>query len=73
MALGAAPGSDLAMLERLHRDALGQAGRLVIVAELDGEVAGMAHIASSGAGNAPHRAEVQRVAVAERARPGRRH
>jgi acetyltransferase len=38
------------------------------VAELDGEVAGMAHIAPSRAANARHRAEVQRVAVAGEAR-----
>jgi len=34
------------------------------------EVVAMAHIAPSGADNAPHRAEVQRVAVAETARGG---
>jgi GNAT superfamily N-acetyltransferase len=70
MSLGAAPGSDLAALERLHRDALGEDDRVVLVAELDGEVVGMAHLAPSRAANAPHRAEVQRVAVAERARGG---
>jgi GNAT superfamily N-acetyltransferase len=68
MALGAAPGADSATLERSHREALVEAGRLVLVAELDGEVVGMAHLAPSGAANAPHRAEVQRVAVAETAR-----
>jgi GNAT superfamily N-acetyltransferase len=68
MALGAAPGADGAALERSHREALAEAGRLVLVAELDGEVEGMAHLAPSGAANAPHRAEVQRVAVAESAR-----
>lgn len=64
MALGAAPGADLATLERSHRQALAEADRIVLVAEHEGEVVGMAHIASSRAANAPHRAEVQRVAVA---------
>jgi GNAT superfamily N-acetyltransferase len=68
MSLGAAPGSDLATLERLHRDALAEADRVVLVAEVDGDVVGMAHLAPSRAANAPHRAEVQRVAVAESAR-----
>jgi acetyltransferase len=40
----------------------------VLVAELDGDVVGIAHLVPSGAANAPHRAEVQRVAVAERVR-----
>ncbi len=70
MALGAAPGSDLAVLERLHRDALGERDRCVLVAERDGELVGMAHLAPSRAANAPHRAEVQRVAVAANARGG---
>ena len=68
MALGAAPGSDRPTLERSHREALAEPGRTVVVAELDGEVVGMAHLAPSSAANAPHRAEVQRVAVAETAR-----
>jgi acetyltransferase len=68
MALGAAPGADRTTLERSHREALGEPGRTVVVAELDGEVVGMAHVAPSGAANAPHRAEVQRVAVAESVR-----
>jgi GNAT superfamily N-acetyltransferase len=68
MALGAAPGADGAALERSHAEALTEAERTVVVAELDGEVVGMAHVAPSGAANAPHRAEVQRVAVAESAR-----
>lgn len=70
MALGAAPGTDLEGLERWHREALAEPGRVVLVAELDGEVVGMAHVAPSGAANAPHRAEVQRVAVAARVRGG---
>jgi ribosomal protein S18 acetylase RimI-like enzyme len=68
MALGAAPGSDLAALERSHRDALAESDRVVLVAERDGEVVGMAHLVPSGAANAPHRAEVQRVAIAAEAR-----
>ena len=68
MALGAAPGADRTTLERSHREALAEPGRTVVVAELDREVVGMAHVAPSGAANAPHRAEVQRVAVAESVR-----
>ena len=65
MALGAAPGVDLPTLELSHRAALAEPGRVVLVAERDGEVVGMAHIVPSNAANAGHRAEVQRVAVAE--------
>ena len=68
MALGAAPGADAAALERSHRAALAETGRVVVVAERYGEVVAMAHIVPSGAANAPHRAEVQRVAVAEAVR-----
>lgn len=68
MSLGAAPGSDLALLERLHRDAVAETERVVLVAESAGELVGMAHIAPSRAANAPHRAEVQRVAVAGQVR-----
>jgi acetyltransferase len=68
MALGAAPDADLATLERSHRDAIMAPNRTVLVVELDAEIVGMAHIVRSGAANAPHRAEVQRVAVAETAR-----
>ena len=68
MALGAAPGADRTTLERSHREALAEPWRTVVVAELDGEVVGMAHVAPSGAANAPHSAEVQRVAVAESVR-----
>jgi acetyltransferase len=68
MALGAAPGADLRALERLYSAALAEPGRIVLVAEQDGEVVGMAHVAPSGAANAAHRAEVQRVAVAETVR-----
>ena len=68
MALGAAPGTDLDGLEGWHREALSEPGRVVLVAEFDGEVLGMAHLAPSSGANAPHRAEVQRVAVAARVR-----
>jgi acetyltransferase len=62
MALGATRETDL---EELHRRALAEEDRLVLVAERDDELVGMAHLAPSHAANAPHRAEVQRVAVAE--------
>jgi GNAT superfamily N-acetyltransferase len=68
MSLGAAPGSDLATLERSQREALAEDDRVVLVAEHAGEVVGMAHVAPSRAANAPHRAEVQRVAVADHVR-----
>ena len=68
MSLGAAPGSDLAALERSHREALEESDRVALVAERDGEVVAMAHLAPSRAANASHRAEVQRVAVAGDAR-----
>ena len=65
MALGATRETDL---EELHRAALADAGRVVLVAERDDEVVGMAQLVPSTAANAPHRAEVQRVAVAQSAR-----
>ena len=68
MALGAAPGSDVETLAKLHQRSLAERERVVLVAERDGEVVGMAHIVPSGAANATHRAEVQRVAVAAAAR-----
>lgn len=68
MALGAAPGADRAALERSHRDAIAAPNRTVLVADRNGEVVGMAHMVRSSAANAPHRAEVQRVAVAARVR-----
>jgi GNAT superfamily N-acetyltransferase len=64
MALAAAPDSDLATLERYHRDSMAAPNRVVLVAERGGEIVGMAGLARSGVANAPHRAEVQRVAVA---------
>ena len=42
--------------------------RVLVVAELNGAVVGMAQVAPSDAQNAAHRAEVQRVAVAAEAR-----
>ena len=68
MALGAAPGADTSELERSYRDLVADPGRLVIVAEEDGELVAMAQLVRSGAANAPHRAEVGRVAVAESVR-----
>jgi acetyltransferase len=65
MALGATSNTDL---EELNRAALADGDRLVLVAELDDQVVGMAQLVPSGAANARHRAEVQRVAVAEDAR-----
>jgi GNAT superfamily N-acetyltransferase len=64
MALAAAPGSDAEMLERSHHDAVAEPRRIVIIAEQAGDVVAMAYILRSGVPNAPHRAEVQRVAVA---------
>jgi acetyltransferase len=68
MALSAAPDAYAGTLERLHADAITDAARVVLVAEDDGDVVGMAHLEPSRAGNAAHRAEVQRVAVAADAR-----
>ena len=65
MALGATIATDL---EELHRSALADPDRVVVVAEHDGNVVGMAHLVPSGAANASHRAEVQRVAVDTAAR-----
>jgi GNAT superfamily N-acetyltransferase len=65
MALGASSATDL---EELHRAALADGDRVVLVAEREDEIVGMAHLVPSAAANAPHRAEVQRVAVAADAR-----
>lgn len=62
MALGATSTTNL---EELHAAALADGGRTVLVAEKGDEVVGMAHLVPSAAANAPHRAEVQRVAVAQ--------
>jgi acetyltransferase len=68
MALSAAPGAYAGALERLHGDAIADPARVVLVADDEGEVIAMAHLDPSRAGNAAHRAEVQRVAVAAAAR-----
>ena len=68
MALGAAPNADAAALERSHRSAVADPGRMVVVVEESDEVVAMAHVVPADAANAPHRAEVQRVAVAAGAR-----
>jgi GNAT superfamily N-acetyltransferase len=68
MALSAAPGVYVGTLERLHRDAIADSARVVLVADDEGKVVGMAQLQPSRAGNAGHRAEVQRVAVAASSR-----
>jgi acetyltransferase len=71
MALGALDSLGRSVLERWYRDivaALGNRDRLLLVAEEDGEILGMAQLVFSGATNADHRAEVQRVGVATAAR-----
>lgn len=65
MSLGATSATDL---EQLHATALADSDRVVLVAEDGDAIVGMAHIVPSSAANAAHRAEVQRVAVAESAR-----
>ncbi|MFL5945633.1 MAG: GNAT family N-acetyltransferase [Gaiellaceae bacterium] len=65
MALGATVDTDL---EDLHRTALADGDRVLVVAERADEVVGMAQLVPSTAANARHRAEVQRVAVAADAR-----
>ncbi len=59
------------VLERSYRDvvaALAERERVLLVAEEAGEILGMAQLVFSGATNADHRAEVQRVGVASGAR-----
>jgi acetyltransferase len=71
MALGALDSMGLGVLERSYRDVVGaleDRKRLLVVAEEESEIVGMAQLAFSGATNADHRAEVQRVAVASDAR-----
>jgi acetyltransferase len=68
MALSAAPGAYAGTLERLHGDAIADPGRVVLVAEEEGRILAMAQLDPSKAGNASHRAEVQRVAVAASSR-----
>jgi acetyltransferase len=67
MALGALDTMGLGVLERSYRNvvaALDDSERLLVVAEEAGQIVGMAQLVFSGATNADHRAEVQRVAVA---------
>jgi acetyltransferase len=71
MALGMLESIGREPLERSYREvvaALDERERLLLVAEREGQILGMAQIARSGALNADHRAEVQRVAVADTAR-----
>lgn len=71
MALGTLESIGRDGLERAYREAvsaLDDRARAVLVAEEDGEILAMAQLARSGAMNADHRAEVQRVAVADAAR-----
>jgi acetyltransferase len=71
MALGALDSMGRGVLERSYRDvvaALDDRDRLLLVAEEGEEVVGMAQLAFSGATNADHRAEVQRIGVAAEAR-----
>jgi len=71
MALGALESMGRGVLERSYRDVvagLDERERLLLVGEEQGEVVGMAQVVFSGATNADHRAEVQRVGVAANAR-----
>jgi acetyltransferase len=71
MALGALDTMGLAVLERGYRDlvaALDDRDRLLLVAAEAGQIVGMAQLVFSGATNADHRAEVQRVGVSAQAR-----
>jgi acetyltransferase len=71
MALGALDSMGRGALQRSYREvvaALDDRKRLLVVAEEEPEIVGMAQLAFSGATNADHRAEVQRVAVASDAR-----
>jgi acetyltransferase len=71
MALGALDSMGRGVLERSYRNlvaGLDERQRLLLVGEEEGEVVGMAQLVFSGATNADHRAEVQRVGVATRAR-----
>jgi acetyltransferase len=71
MALGALQSMGRGALERFYRETvrtLDERERIVVVAEAGSDLVGMAHLVFSGATNADHRAEVQRVAVASAAR-----
>lgn len=71
MALGALDSMGRGVLERSYRDVvagLDDRDRKLLVAEEAGEILGMAQLVFSGATNADHRAEVQRLGVAADAR-----
>jgi acetyltransferase len=71
MALGhVEPVDEAALQDEWRREVrrLDESRRTLLVAERDGGVAAMALLVPGGAANARHRAEVQRVAVAEGAR-----
>jgi acetyltransferase len=71
MALGTLESIGRDGLERSYREAvaaLDGRDRTLLIAEEDGGVLAMAQLTRSGAMNAGHRAEVQRVAVADAAR-----
>ena len=71
MALGTLDSMGRGVLERSYRDvvaALNDHDRVLLVAEQDEEILGMAQLVFSGATNADHRAEVQRIGVAADAR-----
>jgi GNAT superfamily N-acetyltransferase len=70
MALGHVEPVDPAVLEAEWRTAVAALGedRALLVAVRDGAIVGTAQVVRSGAANARHRAEVQRVAVALDAR-----
>jgi ribosomal protein S18 acetylase RimI-like enzyme len=73
MALGALETVGLGALERSYRDVvagLADGDRLLLVAETEEEIVGMAQLVFSHATNADHRAEIQRVGVATAARGG---
>ena len=71
MALGALDSMGRGVLERSYRDivaALDDRDRMLLVAEEDSQIQGMAQLVFSGATNADHRAEVQRIGVSAAAR-----
>jgi acetyltransferase len=70
MALGMLESIGPAGLEQSYREAVASLDddRALLVAEEDGEILAMAQLSRGAAMNARHRAEVQRVAVADAAR-----
>ena len=71
MALGMLESIGHEQLADAYRElvaALDESERILLVVEQEGRILGMAQLARSGAMNAEHRAEVQRVAVADNAR-----